>query len=142
MPRFYKMLDHVSDAFVEVTGASLEECFSRAGLAVVDLMVDLSSISRVSEQNFEVEGFDLKSLLYNFLEQVLVKVTSMEFLPNSLEVKIVEVDSGYVLTARGVGEMFLEGKHKAKLEVKAVTYHLMEIYDAKGKFVIRFLLDL
>jgi SHS2 domain-containing protein len=136
------MLDHVSDAFVEVTGASLEECFSRAGLAVVDLMVDLSSISRVSEQNFEVEGFDLKSLLYNFLEQVLVKVTSMEFLPNSLEVKIVEVDSGYVLTARGVGEMFLEGKHKAKLEVKAVTYHLMEIYDAKGKFVIRFLLDL
>ena len=142
MPRFYKMLDHVSDALVEVTGVSLEECFSRAGLAVVDLMVDLSSISGVSEQTFEVEGFDLKSLLYNFLEQVLVKVTSKEFLPNSLEVKIAKVDSGYVLTARGVGEMFLEGKHKAKLEVKAVTYHLMEIYDAKGKFVIRFLLDL
>jgi SHS2 domain-containing protein len=59
-----------------------------------------------------------------------------------LEVKIAKVDSGYVLTARGVGETFLEGKHKAKLEVKAVTYHLMEIYDAKGKFVIRFLLDL
>jgi SHS2 domain-containing protein len=136
------MLDHVSDALVEVTGTSLEECFSRAGLAVVDLMVDLRSISGVSEQTFGVEGFDLKSLLYNFLEQVLVKVTSKEFLPNSLEVKIAKVDSGYVLTARGVGEMFLEGKHKAKLEVKAVTYHLMEIYDDKGKFVIRFLLDL
>jgi SHS2 domain-containing protein len=35
-----------------------------------------------------------------------------------------EVDNGYVLTARGAGEMFLESKHKAKLEVKAVTYQL------------------
>jgi len=47
-----------------------------------------------------------------------------------------------VLTAIGVGEGFLKNKHKAKLEVKAVTYHLMEIYKGKRKFVIRFLLDL
>jgi SHS2 domain-containing protein len=84
MPRFYKILDHISDALIEVSGSSLEECFSRAGLAVVDLMVDISSVSGVSEQTFNVEGFDLKSLLYNFLEQVLIKVTSKEFLLNSL----------------------------------------------------------
>jgi SHS2 domain-containing protein len=142
MPRFYKILDHISDALIEVSGSSLEECYNRAGLAVVDLMVDISSVSAVSEQTFKVEGFDLKSLLYNFLEQILVKVTSEEFLTNSLDVKIMKVDDGYVLKARGIGEGFSKSKHKAKLEVKAVTYHLMEIHKSEKKFVIRFLLDL
>jgi len=142
MPRFYKLLDHISDAYIEVTGSSLEECFSKAGLAVVDLMVDLPSITGASDQIFKVEGFDLQSLLYNFLEQILVKVTSGEFLPNTLNVKIRKVGRGYELTAQGSGEPLLTNKHKPKLEVKAVTYYLMEIHKTKGKFVIRFLLDL
>jgi len=142
MPRFYKLLDHISDAYIEVTGSSLEECFSKAGLAVVDLMVNLHSITGSSDQIFKVEGFDLQSLLYTYLEKILVKVTSGEFIPNSLDIKIRKVGKGYGLTAKGTGEPLSMNKHKPKLEVKAVTYHLMEIHKINGKFVIRFLLDL
>ncbi|MGB9727574.1 MAG: archease [Nitrososphaeria archaeon] len=142
MSPFYRILEHVSDAYVEVEGRSLEECFSKAGLAVVDIMVDLDSISPVNSMDVRVEGFDLYSLLYNFLEDVLVRVTSGDFLPCSIDVKISGHGEGFVLDARYSGESFVLGKHRAKVEVKAVTYHLMEIVEKDDGFVIRFLLDL
>jgi len=142
MGSFYRILEHVSDAYVEVEGGSLEECFSKAGLAVVDIMVDLDSISPVSDVDVRVEGFDLYSLLYNFLEDVLVRVTSGEFLPCRIDVKISGGGERFLLHARYSGESFIPGKHRAKVEVKAITYHLMEIVEKDGGYVIRFLLDL
>jgi SHS2 domain-containing protein len=142
MGSFYRILEHVSDAYVEVEGGSLEECFSKAGLAVVDIMVDLDSISPVSDVDVRVEGFDLYSLLYNFLEDVLVRVTSGEFLPCRIDVKIGGGGERFRLHARYSGESFVPSKHRAKVEVKAITYHLMEIVGKNGGYVIRFLLDL
>ncbi|MBC7091289.1 MAG: archease [Nitrososphaeria archaeon] len=142
MSTFYRILEHVSDAYVEVEGRSLEECFSKAGLAVVDIMVDLDSISPVSSVDVRVKGFDLYSLLYNFLEDVLVKVTSGEFLPCSMDVKISRDGESFVVDAKYYGESFVLGKHRAKVEVKAITYHLMEIVEKDDGCVVRFLLDL
>ncbi|MEM0385541.1 MAG: archease, partial [Nitrososphaeria archaeon] len=132
----------VSDAYIEVTGKSLEECFSRAGLAVVDIMVDLDSISPTLSLDVSVEGFDLYSLLYNFLEDVLVRVSGGEFLPCKIDVRIDRVGEGFILFAKYFGEPFVLGKHRAKLEVKAVTYHLMEIIEKGREYIVRFLLDL
>ncbi|MEM2073947.1 MAG: archease [Nitrososphaeria archaeon] len=142
MSSFYKILEHVSDAYIEVTGKSLEESFSRAGLAVVDIMVDLDSISPTSSLDVSVEGFDLYSLLYNFLEDVLVRVSGGEFLPCKIDVRIDRVGEGFILFAKYFGEPFVLGKHRAKLEVKAVTYHLMEIIEKGREYIVRFLLDL
>ncbi len=142
MSSFYKILEHVSDAYIEVTGKSLEECFSRAGLAVVDIMVDLDSISPTLSLDVSVEGFDLYSLLYNFLEDVLVRVSGGEFLPCKIDVRIDRVGEGFILFAKYFGEPFVLGKHRAKLEVKAVTYHLMEIIEKGREYIVRFLLDL
>ncbi|MEM3872245.1 MAG: archease [Nitrososphaeria archaeon] len=142
MGSFYKILEHVSDAYIEVTGESLEECFSRAGLAVVDIMVDLDSISPTSSLDVSVEGFDLYSLLYNFLEGVLVRVSGGEFLPCKIDVRIDRAGEGFILFAKYFGEPFVLGKHRAKMEVKAVTYHLMEIIEKEKEYIVRFLLDL
>ncbi|MCX8189252.1 MAG: archease [Nitrososphaeria archaeon] len=142
MCSFYRILEHVSDAYVEVSGSSLEECFSKAGLAVVDIMVDLDSISPTSSLDVKVEGFDLYSLLYNFLEDVLVRVSGGEFLPCKIDTKIDRASEGFILYAKYFGEPFALGKHRAKVEVKAVTYHLMEIVEKDDECVIRFLLDL
>jgi SHS2 domain-containing protein len=142
MGSFYKILEHVSDAYIEVQGSSLEECFSKAGLAVVDLMVDLSLISEVSSSIYRAQGFDLESLLYGFLEEVLLKTTSGEFLAHSLEVDISKEEGGYSVRGVGRGEPLIVDKHRPKLEVKAVTYHLMEIKKMREGYLVRFLLDL
>ncbi|MBS7631913.1 archease [Candidatus Bathyarchaeota archaeon] len=142
MHSFYKVLDHVSDAYIEVTGESPEECFEKAGLSVIDLMVDLMTISESESYDFLVKGFDLESLLYNFLEEVLVNAVTGKFLARSIKVRLEEVAEGYLIKCKALGEPFTYGKHSPKLEVKAVTYHLMEIKKKDGRFVFRFLLDL
>ncbi len=142
MHRFYRILEHVSDAYIEVNGKSLTECFSKAGLALVDLMVDLGTISETASFVFKTEGKDLFSLLYNFMEIILIKVTSEEFLPHSLKIQIKKLKDDYRLECVGLGESLSSRKHKTKLEVKAVTYHLMEIKETSRHFVVRFLLDL
>jgi SHS2 domain-containing protein len=142
MHPFYRILEHVSDAYIEVNGQSLEECFSKAGLALVDLMVDLETISEIVKFVLKTEGKDLFSLLYNFLEAILIKVTSEEFVPHSLNIHIEKLKDGYKLECIGLGENLSLRKHKTKLEVKAITYHLMEIKETREHFVVRFLLDL
>jgi len=142
MCSFYKVLDHVSDAYIEVTGESLEECFEKAGLSVVDFMVDLTTISESESYDFQAKGFDLESLLYNFLEEVLVKASTGEFLAKSIKTRLEKTMEGYLIKGEARGEPFSCDKHRPKLEVKAVTYHLMEIKKEDGRFVFRFLLDL
>ena len=40
----YKLLEHTTDAFIEVIAPSLEEAFIHAGESVVDITLDQSSV--------------------------------------------------------------------------------------------------
>ena len=46
------------------------------------------------------------------------------------------------LKGRAGGEPFERAKHNGKVEVKGITYHLMEIEKHPRKVTVRFLLDL
>jgi len=141
MPRFYRILEHISDAFIEVRGRNLEEAFGKAALAMTDIMVKLGRIEGRERHTFEVRGRDLYKLLYNWLEAVLLKETNGEALFRSFDVRI-EKEDGYRLSAEGMGEPLDIRKHRPHLEVKAVTYHLMEVIEEKRGVRVRFLLDL
>jgi SHS2 domain-containing protein len=51
-------------------------------------------------------------------------------------------NSGYLLEGVVRGEKLDLERHHYKVEIKAVTYHEMEITQEKGKATVRFLLDL
>jgi SHS2 domain-containing protein len=89
-----------------------------------------------------VNGWDLKSLLYNWLEDLLIKVTSEGKVYSSFKVKIIEKEGVYELEALARGEDLDIDKHEPKTEVKAVTYHMMEIKQDEKGVILRFLLDL
>ena len=42
----YRNLEHMTDAFIEVSGQTLEEAFETAGIAVVDTILDVKSIGK------------------------------------------------------------------------------------------------
>ncbi|HID16766.1 TPA: archease [Candidatus Bathyarchaeota archaeon] len=56
--------------------------------------------------------------------------------------KIERIDGGFSLKAEVFGEHLNKDKHQSKTEIKAVTYHRMEVRRESGKFVVRFILDL
>jgi len=56
--------------------------------------------------------------------------------------KIEKRNSEFALKAKIQGEPYDAKKHKPKVEVKAVTYHQMEIKEHKGGCELKFILDL
>ncbi len=130
----------MTDAFIEVTGNTLEEAFANAGMSVVDTMVDIKSVEEKTQKKIEITGKDLNHLLYNWLEEIIILTITEGFVASKFLVQIAKKD-GYSLVATLSGEELDFKKHHFKVEIKSPTFHLMEIQQNK-KTVMRFLLDL
>jgi SHS2 domain-containing protein len=136
----YRNLEHMTDAFIEVSGETLEEAFETAGISVVDTILDIKFVEKKTERMIEVSATDLKGLLYSWLEEIIILTITDGFAGRSFNVKITKADK-YFLTATISGEPIDFDKHHFKVEIKAPTYHLMEIKQERP-VVMRFLLDL
>ena len=136
----YKVLDHATDAFIEVTASSLTEAFKVAGDSVVDIILDNSKIEEKKERNIVVKGKDLNYLLYNWLEDLIYLIITEGFAIKKLSI-IVEKNEEYTISAQIFGEDIDIKKHGFKVEIKSPTFHEMEIKQEK-LVTMRFLLDL
>lgn len=136
----YRNLDHMTDAFIEVTGNTINEAFSNAGIAVVDTIVDINSVENKEEREIQVNSDDLKGLLYSWLEEIIILTITDGFVGKTFTVNITKNEK-YHLLAKINGEEISFEKHHFKMEIKAPTYHLMEIKDDKP-VLMRFILDL
>lgn len=142
MPKGFRYLEYMSDEYIEAMGDSLEEAFSNAALGMINVMLYIDMVEAKELREVEVEGFDLKNLLYNWLEFLLVKVTLDEFVPVKFEINIKGGNRGWYLKGKMAGEPYDRQKHGYKSEVKAVTYHTMTIEREGKAYKLRYLLDL
>ncbi len=136
----YRYLEHMTDAFIEVTGKTLEEAFENAGIAVVDTMMDIKSIEEKIEKKIEINAKDLNNLLYNWLEEIIILTITEGFAARRFSVQLTKKYE-YNLVANIEGEEIDFKKHHFKLEIKSPTFHLMEIKQ-ENPIMMRFLLDL
>lgn len=137
-----RFLDHMSDVYVEAYGPTMEEAFKEAGLAIFDIISDTKGVRPELEREVYAEGFDMYSLLYNWLEQLLLLFDLDGFLASDIEVHAID-RSGDVLRIRATvkGERYDPSRHKHGIGIKSVTYALMEIVENDAKKV-RFVLDI
>jgi SHS2 domain-containing protein len=119
----YELLEHTADVMVKAHGATLEECFANAAYALFDQMVHAELIFEKTRHEFSVDGFDMESLLLNFLSEFLFIQDTKRLVFKRFEVRI----SGLSLHCIAWGEEIDPERHKAKGEVKAITYHMMKI---------------
>lgn len=139
----FKFLEHRADAYIAAYGKTLEEAFENAALATFETMTQTNRITPKTEETVEVEGYDQKALLYNWLEVLLVKFDTTKTLYNKFAIdKIQKTDKGYKLKAKVQGEKYNPKKHPQKVGVKAITYHRMEIKKTPSKTTVKFILDI
>jgi SHS2 domain-containing protein len=139
----YKFLEHTADAYVAAYGGNLAEAFENAAVAMFDVMTDVKTVTPRLEDSVTVEGIDEYSLLYNWLEALLIKFETNRMLYSKFKItEIATTVNGYKLAARIWGEKFNAKKHVQKVGVKAVTYHRMEILEQPGRVTLKFILDI
>ena len=139
----FKFLEHTADAYIEAYGASLEEAYANAAIAMFQVMTETSKVEPKNEELIEIECKDLSSLLYSWLEELLVRHEIKNRLYSKFDIERIKVkNESYKLKAKIYGEEFNFSKHPSKTEVKAVTFHMMEINQEVVPIRIRFVLDL
>lgn len=138
----YEFLEHTADIYVASFGKSLEEVFENSALALFDCMTDVSKIDQIFCEEVIVVGHDAYALLYNWLELFIIKFETENKLFSKFKInKIRQLNSQFSLKAFIFGENFNPNKHPSKVEIKAVTYHNMEIIH-NDSFMAKFLLDI
>ncbi|MFH1328161.1 MAG: archease [Candidatus Bathyarchaeota archaeon] len=141
--RKFSYLEHKSDVYAEAYGSTLEEAFENMALAMFETMTDTNLVRPTTSNEVEAEGIDKESLLYNWLEKLLVKFDTEGLLFSKIKIdEIGQVKKEFKLKAKVHGEIYNPKIHTPKVEIKAVTYHLMEIKEENKKITVKVLFDI
>ncbi len=136
----YKTLEHATDAIIEVTADNLQEAFQIAGISVIETILDSSKVDEVDSKKLVVKGKDLKYLLYNWLEEIIILTITEGFAGKRIITDILR-NENYEIHAEVFGESIDLKKHQFKIEIKSPTFHEMEIKE-NDKIIMKYLLDL
>lgn len=126
-------------AFV-ARGKDLGELFSSCAEACFSAMTDLSKVDPVLSRAVNIGADNLEDLLFNFLAELI-------YLKDTEKLFFVKFDmefgaNNYSLKAVAHGEAIDYNKHEIRTDVKAVTYHNLEVRKTDGGFEARVILDL
>ncbi|MFC1775171.1 archease [Nanoarchaeota archaeon] len=136
----YKYLEHTADVKFQAFGKTLEEAFINCARAYADVVVIHTDVEPKIEKNIDITSESEESLLYDFLESLIILVDSESFVLNDvLELKISKNEK-YHLVAKVTGDTY-DPKYEMRTHVKAVTYNEMFI-KKEDKVVIQVVLDI
>ena len=138
MKRF-EILDHTADIGIIVHGENLKALFENAGEAFFHLITDLRKVRRRTERRINLGGESLDRLMVDWLSELLYLHDVENLLFKGFDVESVGEDG---LRAIVKGEPFQEGVHVIKTEVKAVTYHQIEVRQENGRWRAQVIFDL
>jgi SHS2 domain-containing protein len=130
----------IADAAFEAEAESIEELFQTCAQATFEVMADTKTIEHKHKENVELVGETLEELLFDWLAELIYLKDLKSMLFGKFEVKITQKD-GYRLNASIWGEPADQKKHKVRVDVKAVTYHLLEVKKTNDKWTAKVILD-
>jgi SHS2 domain-containing protein len=133
----YEFLDHTADVVVKAYGKDIAEAFEHAAMAMFDLMTDSSKIATVGEYKIELSAPDWEQLLVDWLAELLF----LHDVHNVVFGRFKVLFKDNQLSATVYGEEFNTEKHRIGIEIKAVTYHMLEVHVSDPVFV-QVLLDI
>jgi len=140
----FEFLEHTADVYVRSFGASMQEAYENAALAMFETITKTGKVSPQEEETITVEAEDYYALLYSWLEALLVTSETKCMLFSKFQITDwTETADSFKITAQVWGEKFQPEKHLQKVAVKAITYHRMVVmHEKEGNVVLEFILDI
>lgn len=127
----FEYFDVTADIGFKAYGQTLNEAFENAGLAIFNIISDTSNIAPKIDESFEITSEDEVSLLYDYLEELLFYHEVDFMLFSEFDVDIEKTGDQYHLKATIAGEPIDWLKHERKTEIKAITFHMMDVKKTK-----------
>ena len=130
-----------ADVAIESRGDTLEELFTASAMATFEVMVDTSGIQPEIKKILHLENSEIDGLLFDWIAEIIYLKDAEFMLFGKYDIKITK-NTNYQLDAEIFGEEINQPKHDLRCDVKAITFHLFEVYEKGGKWISRFILDI
>ncbi len=137
---YYTLIDHTADLGMRVYGNSPEQLFENAALAVADLLVSgAAAPGRLVESvPVSAEGDDPADLMVRWLGEILYLFQGESLIVTKVRVHGLEAGS-----VQGTAEAvrFDPERHEVLNDIKAVTYHQIEVLQRDGRWEAQVIFD-
>jgi SHS2 domain-containing protein len=140
----FEFFDVTADVGFKAYGKTMENAFENAANAMFEVITDTSSIKHQVIKKIKLEAEDEYSILYDWLSELLFLHDAENLIFSKFVVKInrklTKGQKRYYLEALVFGEEFNQSIHEQRTEVKAVTYHMMDI-KFHNSYILQVILD-
>ena len=138
----WRPFEHTADVGLEVEAGTLGELFAEAGAGLCDTVTDRSRVEPRMRRETSLAAPAPDLLLVEWLEELLFRLDAHRELWSEHAVTVSEGPSGWSLAATSRGEAFDPARHPVKVQVKAVTYHALEVARTANGWRAIVLLDI
>ena len=115
---------HDADVGVRGIGATRDEAFEQAALAMIAVVTDPARVAPLAAVELRCEAPDDELLLVDWLNALVFEIATRHLLFGRFEVRI----DDHRLTARAWGEPIDAAKHHPAVEVKGATYTALRVW--------------
>ncbi len=139
----YQYIDHTADIAVEVSAENYEDLFIVSAQAWKDSVLNELSPDNLEEKILEFNENSIEELLVHFLSELNYLLLGGKWITTGVkQIKIIKIEKEWNLRAVILGIPLDAQKHNIKIEIKAVTFHQMDVKYKDGKFQTRIVFDI
>jgi len=134
----YEPIDHTADTGIHVFGHNAKDLFQNAAMALMDQLVEPVDLMPRQEKRITVEGTDWPDLMVNWLREILYLWVGGDVLVQAVQIEFITQKR---LAAHLRVDPFSEKRHQLKSEIKAVTYHQIQVFDTGNRWEAKVIFD-
>ena len=135
----YETFAHTADLGLRVCAASREALFQEAALGLTSMMVlNLDAVRPVTEVRIELDADDVQYQLFDWLTELLYRFDTEHLLLSEFDVQF--TDGKLIGNCRG--ETVDSARHQMDHEVKAITYHGLQVENNNGQWSAEVIVDI
>jgi SHS2 domain-containing protein len=134
-----RFLEHPSDVGIEARGSTCAEAFSRAAAALISIILDPSGVGTTERRTVFLEASDAEQLLVRWLSEILYLYDGCGYVAKEFQI---DDCTPTHLEAIILGEPLQRPKHTTRMDIKAVTYHQLAVWQDVEGWGVRVYLDI
>jgi SHS2 domain-containing protein len=135
----FEIIDHTADIGIIAYGSDLAALFKNAALGMLSLITDLHKVENRLRKEIVLQEQDSVTLLVAWLNGLLYELETEHFIFNDFAL---DMRDGKRLAATCYGEKLDPQKHAIRREIKAATYHNLNIVKEDDVYSAAIIFDI
>jgi len=135
----YNLTDHTADFGIQVFGSDSQALFTNAALALFDVITETDALKGHEACNITAPGADWADLMVNWLREILYLWNGKERLVKSIRILSLSENK---ISAKIFFDAYIPHMHTINTEIKAVTYHQIQVKSSPSGWEARVIFDI